>query len=112
MEKREIEFKILAKRVAYREYDVQAFVNGVEYLNYEYNDVNSAFAAHTMLRRLIHDHPSALITIKTNVNVLISDIQALETNNRALTRYLRETLEYNSSEIIKAEYTALLINQQ
>lgn len=112
MEKREIEFKILAKRVAYREYDVQAFVDGVEYLNYEYNDCNSAYAAHTMLRRLIHDHPSALITIKTNVNVLISDIQSLETNDRALTRYLRETLEYNGSEIIEAEYTALLINQQ
>lgn len=111
MEKREIEFKILAKRVAYREYDVQAFVDGVEYLNYEYNDCNSAFAAHTMLRRLIHENPNALITLKTNVNAIISDIQKLETHDRALTRYLRETLEYNGSEIIEAVYSALLINQ-
>lgn len=112
MEKREIKLTILAKRLAYREYDVRAFVDDVEYLNYEYSNCNSAFAAHTILRKVINEHPNALFTIKTNVNVLIGDIQTLETNTRALTRYLRETLEYNSSEIIKAEYAAFLNNQQ
>ncbi|WP_336046764.1 hypothetical protein [Solibacillus ferritrahens] len=106
MEKREIEFKILSKRVAYREYDVQAFVNGDEYLTFEYNDCNSAFAAHTMLRRLIHDHPNALITLKTNVNAVLSDLRLLHENDRTLTRYLRETLDDSNSEITKAEYTA------
>lgn len=107
MEQQAIEFKILSKRLAHREYDVQAFVNDVEYLTYEYSNCNNAFAAHTVLRKLIFENPNAQIKLKTNVNTLLSDIRTLETNDRTLTRYLREVLDDCGSQLVSAEYISL-----
>lgn len=101
-----LDVKIISKRVGDRAYKVTHSVGVGEESVREFSDCNNAYAAHTVLRDIIYYNPYSKISLKTNVNGLLDDVKSLDSNNRTLTRYLRETLERSQSEIIKAEFSA------
>ena len=101
----EVNVEIYVKRVGERAYVVTSIVNDRELVR-EFNDCNSAYAVHVVLRNIVYSHPNSKIVFKTNANTVLDDIREMDSSTRPLTKYLRIALESNDSQIIEAVFSA------
>lgn len=103
---KEKEVTIIVERKAPRCFEVTCS-DGTHAKTRNFDNANSTYAAHVMLRDYVYDNQDTDIVLHTNANSLIDDIESMKDGNasKRLTIILQETLDKYNSRIVSASYT-------